>query len=268
MKKLSMTEVKVGAAVGFTVLLLIITIILLGGDNSFFTETYKVRVAFDKVESLSTGAIVRLSGYQVGNVSKIEFSEQEQKIVVTMTILGKYKNKITSTSIAGLRTQGALGDKYIYISPGREPGKILKDGDFIQAESSEDLLSTITQRGGEITKIFDVLKELHTFSQQLNHDGRSEKLMKNMTKASEDFQKAMETLALALQDLRGEDGKNIKKFSKHLVSISEKIDNGSGTLGGLVNDSSVHDRLKTILGGSQRTELKTLLQTTIQEGKK
>ncbi len=268
MKNIGTTEVKVGAAVGFSVLLLVVTIIMLGGENSFFTKTYTLNVAFDKVESLSTGGLVRLSGYQVGNVTSIEFSEKEQKIVVSMKILEKYKNKITTTAKAELRTQGALGDKYVYIIPGAEPGETLKNGDFVQAESAEDLFSSITKRGAEITKVFDILNELHTFTKSLNHDGRNEKLMTNMTKASEDFQKAMASLALTLQDLRGEDGRNIKKISKHLVSISEKIDNGSGTLGGLVNDSSIHDRLKSILGGSQRTELKTLLQTTIQEGKK
>ncbi len=268
MKKVGATELKVGAAVGFSALLLITTILLLGGENSFFTDTYTINVAFDKVESLSTGGLVRLSGYQIGNVKKIEFSEKEQKIVVSMKILSKYKHKITNTAKAELRTQGALGDKYVYISPGAEPGEALKDGDFVQAESGDDLFASITKRGAEITKVFDILNELHTFTKSLNHEGRNEKLMTNMTKASEDFQKAMATLALTLQDLRGEDGKNIKKFSKNLVSISEKIDNGSGTLGGLVNDSSIHERLKSILGGSQRTELKTLLQTTIQEGKK
>jgi len=269
MKK-GLTELKVGIAVGLCVLLLVVTVVMLGGNKSLFSNTYTLRASLDKVEGLADGSIVRLSGFQVGNVSGIEFSNEDNKLVVYLKILTKFQNKITTNSMAGLRTQGALGDKYIYIDPGtgKEPGVPLKNGDFIASEPSDDIFSTLTQRGGELTKVFDILNELHTLTKSLNQDGRSDKLMVNMTKGSADFQKAMDQLNLALQDLRGEDGKNLKKISKHLASVVEKIDNGSGTLGGLINDSTLHDRLKSMVGGSQRTELKTLLQKTIQEGKK
>ena len=35
----------------------------------------------------------------------------------------------------------------------------------------------------------------------------------------------------------------------------EKIDEGQGTLGGLINDPTVHDDLKTILGGAKKSKL-------------
>jgi phospholipid/cholesterol/gamma-HCH transport system substrate-binding protein len=50
-----------------------------------------------------------------------------------------------------------------------------------------------------------------------------------------------------------------------MSSIFEKIDNGQGTLGGLVNDPTIHDDLKTILGGAKRsTILKYIIRQTIK----
>lgn len=262
------TELKVGIGVGLGLLLLVITILLLGGDKSFLSSTYMLKVPFDKVDGLAPGSLVRLSGFEIGNISDIGFSEKDSKLLVSIKILKEYQNRITTNSTAGLRTQGALGDKYVYISPGAPGGTPLKNGDFVQVEQSTDLFTALSQRGEEITKLFDILNELSIFAKALNKDGRSEQLMKNMVSASQHMNQAMEKFNLAISDLRGEDQKNLKRVSKDLASILEKIDNGSGTLGGLINDPTIHEKLKAVLGGSKRNDyMKSLIQKTIQDGK-
>ena len=262
------TELKVGFGVGIGLLLLIITVFMLGGTKSFLSSTYNIKVPCDKIDGLAPGSVVRLSGFEVGNISAIEFSEEESKIIVNVKILKEHQSRITSNSIAGLRTQGALGDKYIYISPGEPGGKPLEDGDVITVESAPDLFATITQRGGDFAKVFDILSELDKFAKSLNKDGRSDKMMDNLVSASGHMNMAMEKFNLAVSDLRGEDQKNLKKISKDLVSILEKIDNGSGTLGALINDPTIHEKVKGVLGGAKRNDyMKSLIQKTIMDQK-
>jgi phospholipid/cholesterol/gamma-HCH transport system substrate-binding protein len=45
-----------------------------------------------------------------------------------------------------------------------------------------------------------------------------------------------------------------------------KLDRGEGTLGALINDPSVHNQLKAMLGGSPRkNHVKSLLRTSIEK---
>lgn len=262
------TELKVGIGVGVGLLLLIITVFLLGGDRSFLSSTYTLKVPFNKIDGLAAGSVVRLSGYEVGNVTDIQFSEESFKLVVHLKIYKEYQNKITDKSVAGLRTQGALGDKYVYIEPGAAGGNPLKDGDFLNVESSTDLITTLTQRGEELSKIFDILNELSIFAKSLNKDGRSDKMMENLVSATNHMNSAMDKFNLALSDLRGEDQKNLKKISKDLVSVLEKIDNGNGTLGALINDPTIHDKIKEVLGGPKRNDyMKSVIQKTVSDKK-
>ena len=92
--------------------------------------------------------------------------------------------------------------------------------------------------------------------------------MENMVSASGHMNQAMEKFNLAISDLRGVDQKNLKNASKDLASILEKLDNGSGTLGTLINDPTISEKLKAILGGSKRNDyMKSLIQKTIKDGK-
>ncbi len=263
------TEVKVGIAVGAALLLFIVTVVLLGGNKSMFSSTYILKVPFDHVDGLNPGSLVRVNGYQVGSVHDIQFSAEDQKIIVYVKILKKFQSRITKDSEASLRTQGALGDKYVAIETLTFNGEPLKDGDSVRVEESPDIFTTISQRSGDLGKIFDILKDFREFSKTLNKDGRSDHIMENLTSASKHMDQAMVQFELAIKDLRGDDQKNLKKISNHIESILEKIDNGNGTLGELINDPTIHDKIKEILGGSKRNDyMKSLIQKTIQEGKK
>ena len=49
-------------------------------------------------------------------------------------------------------------------------------------------------------------------------------------------------------------------------NILEKIDNGQGTLGALINDRSLHDRLKSILGaGQKQQQVKSIMKSSVEE---
>src|SRR5690606_41961107 len=126
----------------------------------------------------------------------------------------------------------------------------------------------IAQRGQDLSKIFDILNELSVFAKTLNKNGRSDEMMEHLTSASKHMDAAMQKLNLAVSDLRGEDQRNLKKISKNLASILEKIDNGSGTLGGLINDPTIHDKIREFVGGPKRNDyMKSVIQKTVSEQK-
>ena len=64
-------------------------------------------------------------------------------------------------------------------------------------------------------------------------------------------------------------GVDIKKFTSNLADISEKINNGTGTLSELLNDSTLYDELKALMGGVNRNRLiRNLIRQTMIDKEK
>ncbi len=240
-------ELKVGLAVGGGLFLFIISMFMLGGDN-IFKSTYRLKARFDSIPGLGAGSVVQVLGIPVGNVVEVNVVSTDDKnnIEVVLKIQRDYQRQITVGSTAGLRTQGALGDKFIYITPGLSGGEPLKDGEGILAETRGGFLETLAESGDKIEKVFKVIDEVHALMRSINGNGRSETLMQNLSTASDGY----------------------RKSSMHLASVLEKIDNGSGTLGALVNDRSVFEAVKRFVGSPQDKFMKNVIRETIQTDKK
>ncbi|NBT58027.1 hypothetical protein EBT16_04505, partial [bacterium] len=53
----------------------------------------------------------------------------------------------------------------------------------------------------------------------------------------------------------GTSGRSLNEALSHLDSIMKKIDSGDGTLGSLVNDPTVYEDVKSVLGGAKRSSI-------------
>jgi phospholipid/cholesterol/gamma-HCH transport system substrate-binding protein len=247
-------EIKVGIFAGLGVLAFLISIILLGGDKLFLRSTYRLRVDLTDVQGLARGSVVTLEGVPAGNIHALRFMPGSKMIEVTMDLDTSYRNRITEGSKASVKTQGALGDKYIYIEAGPLDGPVLANNALLESGGEGDLLDVLTKKGADLAKIIEVIKEVRDLLHAINENGRSAKLMQNLVSDSED-------LKVVLAETR-------KPIAK-LDSILSKIDRGDGTLGALVNDPSLHNRLMQILGGSQRNKFLTpMIRESIKEGTK
>jgi len=239
-------ELKVGLAVGVGLFIFIISLFMLGGD-SIFRSNYRLKVKFDSVQGLGPGSVVQVLGIPVGNVVHIEVipSEEANNILVTLKINRNFHRQITEGSVAGVRTQGALGDKFIYVTPGPPTNRPLEEGEFLQAETKGNFLETLVEGGDKLEKLFKVIDEIYVLMRNVNDNGRNT-LAKNLTESSVE----------------------LKRSSGHLANILEKIDNGDGTLGLLVNDRSVFDGIKRLVGNPQEKFMKNVIRETIQTDKK
>jgi phospholipid/cholesterol/gamma-HCH transport system substrate-binding protein len=93
--------------------------------------------------------------------------------------------------------------------------------------------------------------------------------MKNLQISSEELKDALTTLNGLLRELKPDGGgeSELKKTLRHLGNVAQKLDSGQGTLGGLINDPSLHERLKELVGaGQQKKGTKSLLRSTIEKG--
>jgi len=104
---------------------------------------YVVKARFQNVAGLKTGTSVEIAGVPVGRVSAIKVNPENFMAMVEMKI-----NKgvvLTDDTIASVKTQGLIGDRFIKLSPGGSSTG-LKPGDtMVETESAIDLEELVSR---------------------------------------------------------------------------------------------------------------------------
>lgn len=251
-------QVKAGIFVVIGLVIISLSILLLGDDANVFTSSYNLRIRFKQVQGLTEGSQVNLAGLKVGSIRRIEFATDSQELVAVVEIESRFKPRITDGTTASVKTLGALGDKYIYLTPGERQNAPLAENSFIPAEDGGDIFDMISKKGNELGSIVEVVGELNLLLKNLNHDGRTAKLIDSFSAA------AFELKQLSRQTRESLDQKKLHDVIDRLASIMGKIDRGDGTLGALINDPTLHQKLTTLLGESDRRQyLKPLIRESI-----
>lgn len=254
------SKIKIGAFTVGGVALLVFSIILLGGNESFFHSYTTYHIRFQSTEGLTEGSVVSFSGMDVGSVENIQFSKNSD-LDVSVEILSDVAKRLTNSSVASIRTQGALGDKYVYIKPGQMSDPVLKPGAVIPSMNSGDFIDMLTSgKGPNFSTVLQTVRELNELLNSLNSDGRLANMVDKIASASSSLSNTSSNITKIADD------PDIRKSFWHLRNILKKIDNGNGTLGRLINDPTIHDRLVNLLGDEPRNRfLKPLLREAIRQ---
>lgn len=114
------------------------------GEVSFLTrgKTYVLKAEFDNVAGVKKGASVQVAGVDVGEVIAIELGSLDAAIL-SLQIVNKLK--VPKDSVASVKSQGIIGDKYIQLSLGGDE-ELFQSGEVIvETESSLDIESLISK---------------------------------------------------------------------------------------------------------------------------
>ena len=254
-----MTKIKVGAFLALGILVLIVSVFMLGSNKSIFQNSYSISTYFDSVQGLNNGAVVSLAGVKIGNVESIEYDQDKNLVQVVFLMDSTYAKKIKTDSIVEIRTQGALGDKFLYITPGTTGEPVQNRGE-LKAEYGNDILAVLSKRGNESEKLFDTINNLNSIVKGLAEQNKLPSLINKLDQAAGNLNESSVKIKQAFA------GNRLEKSMVKMDNILEKIDNGQGTLGALINDRSIHDRLKSILGARQKQQqVKSIIKSSVEE---
>ena len=258
-------QIRVGIFLALGLLVSVISILALGGDKTLFRSYIRLNARLTQVQGLNKGSVVSLSGMTAGNIEDINFAGSDGRLIVSMRVDSRFQPHIAKNSTVEIRTQGALGDKFIYINPGDLSEGAVVGGDTLEAGQSSDLMGILSEKGSEAGKIFDVISEMHKFMKSINTENRTETMMRNMAAASANFKIMSDEARTLIGELRGQNSGTVAASLKKLDRILEKIDKGEGSLGALINDPALHEQLKSVLGGSSRKQyFQSILQNSIE----
>ena len=271
------TEFKVGLLTIFATTVTIWGIVRTDDRPDGALEGYQLIAYFPSVEGVFPTTQVKIAGVSVGSVRKVELEGDIAKVTLEMS--GSVR--LAADSMGELKGEGVLGDKFIRVTPGRAD-KVLQEGDTLSsappAKGLDDIqaqVADIAVNAAAITEsirsmvedpvLRDSLTRTVTNVEMLSQDLRTitnanredlEVIAKNLVELSntlntlvnrtgDDVESEMATIRSVTQKLDG--------TLTHVNALAERIDNGEGTIGKLINDSSTVDSLNSTLAKVETT---------------
>ena len=266
MKPSKFTEIKVGIFVVVILVLFGVAVFTIGSHQKYFQRQYTLWASFSNISGLIVGAPVRLAGLTVGRVNNIRFPEDTgaKTITVELKINKAVQKRIRNDSIASIQTMGLLGDKYVEVSLGSPEHDVLQDEARINSVDPIDLMEYAAKLEETIDAVNTILIDVKAISGQIRggkgllhailYDPAGGELVNNLAVASGSAEDLMTDLSSAVKSI------------DHIV---KKVERGEGTLGGIINDPTVYEDLKVVLGGAKRSKtIQALIRYTIKKKKK
>jgi phospholipid/cholesterol/gamma-HCH transport system substrate-binding protein len=159
-KQLKWSQLKVGITVIVASVTLGFLLFLMSGTAGLFTPRLTVKSYFDNAEGLRVGAPVRLSGVDIGNVSKISIVRDKPltPVEVTVKVSTKYGFGLRRDSVTSLETAGVLGETYLDIDSSQAVGPQLQDGDTLPTQVHPDFNQVVRASQSTLQNMDALLK--------------------------------------------------------------------------------------------------------------
>lgn len=226
--------------------LLTMLIVAISGDGGFFANRYPLKAQFTNVQGLKPGAVVRLSGKEIGTVEAVEFSGAA--VEVHFEVLESLRPVITTEAVAAIGSLGLLGEPVVDITAG-VGGTPLEDHGYVRASQSAggfaDVTTTATSTLEQVEALLaDVRGGQGTLGRILTDDSLFMELQAFIASAG-DVTRALQagegTLGGLLQDPAAYQA--LRSSLENLQVMTERINTGQGALGRLLNDDAVGQSL-------------------------
>jgi phospholipid/cholesterol/gamma-HCH transport system substrate-binding protein len=223
-KQLKWSQLRVGITVILASLTLAVLLFLMSGSRGLFTKRITLISYFDNASGLRQGAAVRLSGVDIGNVSKIRIVSDKDKrltpVEVIMKVSTQYNFDLRRDSVTSLDTAGVLGETYLDIDSSQATGAVVKDGDTLATQVHPDFNQVVRASQSTLENMDALLK------------------------------RADRILAFA-ESGKGSLGKLIydptlyNRFSSTVADLQQIVDQigkGQGSLGALINRNDAYEK--------------------------
>jgi phospholipid/cholesterol/gamma-HCH transport system substrate-binding protein len=218
----------------------------------------------------------------------------EKNVRVKLQIGHAYHDRLREDSQAAMTTQGLLGDKAITITVGTPAAKELKSGSEISVKESlslesfsdkgAELIDNVNKLATNVNNLITDVKEKESFLHALIYDPSGQNIVEQLrvlVASGKDIVSEIKNgsgvmHALIYDPTHQDVGEkfsqtvaNMQEISSNMKSVSGKIQQGEGSIGGLVNDPTVYYDLMTLLGNANRNKLlRTVIRSTLATNEK
>lgn len=229
MDKETSHRIRLGIFIISGLILLIVGLYLIGSNRNIFGRNITLYTTFYNISGLQVGNNVRFSGIDVGTVKKLEIVN-DTTVKVTMQMDENLTRFIRINSVASIGTDGLMGNKLINIDPGTQDAQQINDGTTIPSSKgvdTEQMLRTLNQTNQNVSMISD---DLRILTGNINKSRGTLYTVLMDTTLAYSLKHTLTNIEVI--------SNNLGNFTSELSAVVKGVQDGQGTLGGLLNDSS------------------------------
>ena len=148
-------ELKVGFFVLAILVAVVVLIVYIGIKKDLFAERIQYTVISQTGERIEPGIPVRLSGFNVGQVTEVTLDRVDQ-VRMTIRVLKRYQQWFTEDARIILDQEGFIGNSFLKLLPGTETSPVLEEGSVIRL----DRIGGITELIEEMQPVVEALRAI------------------------------------------------------------------------------------------------------------
>jgi phospholipid/cholesterol/gamma-HCH transport system substrate-binding protein len=264
-------KARLGIFIAVGLAIFVIIIFFIGKQQNLFNPVFKVTTSFQNVSGLLVGNNVRYAGINVGIVDNIAIIN-DSTVQVNMLIRRNVQQFIRADSQAGIGSDGIIGDRVLIITQGSFNAQIVQDGQHLLSKEpveTDDIIASFQTTAASVEIITNELAEIMinvnrgegTIGRMISDPVIAENIaqtIENFKKSSEDFDETIEATkenVFVFMEKLQETAAKTEIASQELGEIMIKINRGEGTIGALINDTTMAGNLnQTIINLMQSSQ--------------
>lgn len=224
-----------GLFVAVGIVIFIVGIFTLGGQQRTFVKSVNIFAVFDDVSGLQQGNNIWFSGVKIGIVKKIEFHNSSQ-VKVTLHIEEKAREFIRTDAKAKIGSDGLIGNKIIVIYGGTPTAPAIEGGENLAVEkttSTDDMFATLQESN---MNLIDITRNIKAVSKQLVDGEGTITALLNERKLYNELSSIMASLKRAAN--------NSEQLTAGIANYSAKLQTPGTLASDLVSDTTIIPELK------------------------
>ena len=248
-------KARLGLFIAVGLAIFVIAIFFIGKQQNLFNPVFKVTANFQNVSGLRVGNNVRFSGIDVGTVDNIKIIN-DTTVQVDMLIRRNVQEFIKADSRATIGSSGIIGDRIMTIAQGSYNAAIVSDGQHLLADEpleTDAIIASLNKTAADVEiiahELAEVMSNINSGKGMLGQLIVDSVIANNVSQTISNFMKSSEGLDETIEVTKENVFEFMEKLqltvarteiaSNALGEIMVKINSGEGTLGMLIQDTTM-----------------------------
>ena len=223
---------------------------LIGNRHDVFGKHVEFYAEFEDIGGLPRGAQVRVSGIEAGEVKGIQIpSSPASKFRLKLRVRADARGMVRTDSLVSIRTEGIVGDEYVFIRKGTGTAGEAPDGATLPSKEPFDIGAALEKGSALLDKSSALLDNVHSSVTDLH--GRLDVALESVTKTVNHVDGLVTVVQPDIRKLAS----NASQITDTINDIVSDLNAGKGPAGLLLRDETTRKMLQATLSNAQQATL-------------
>src|SRR5579863_4828239 len=220
---------------------------LIGNRHDIFGKHVEFYAEFSDIGGLPRGAQVLVAGIEAGEVKSIEIpAGPASNFRLKLQVRANARGMIRTDSLVSIKTEGIVGDKYVFIRKGTHAAPQAPDGSTLPSKEPFDLGAALEKGSVLLDKSSALLDNLQGSVTDLH--GRLDVALASVTKTVNH----VDGLVTVVQPDIRRMASNASQITGTINAIVSDLNAGKGPAGLLLKDEATRKQLQATLSNAQQ----------------